>query len=92
MKHLFGYRLPVTFLVLALMFTTLPATAALEQVSPNGTLGQAESYDARLYRAGNVFTKEDRSAIARTGAAIEKIGGDYVIVDDRQVWLLLILR
>jgi carboxypeptidase T len=80
MKHLFRYRLPVTFLVLTLAFAGLPATAAMEQVSPNGTLGQAETYDADLYRVGSVTTKEDRTAIAQTGADIEEIGEDYVTV------------
>jgi carboxypeptidase T len=39
-----------------------------------------ESSAVQAYRIGNVFTKEERSAIARTGAAIEEIGPDYVIV------------
>ncbi len=40
----------------------------------------AETGAAQAYRIGNVVTREDRSAIARTGAAIEEIGPDYVIV------------
>ena len=42
--------------------------------------GRQESYDILTYFVGNIFTREDRSAIARTGAAIEEIGDDYVIV------------
>jgi hypothetical protein len=38
------------------------------------------TFNVRVYRVGNVFTKEDRSAIVRTGADIEQIGNDYVIV------------
>lgn len=70
-------------LVLILMISVLPATAAGQAGPPDPDSlqkGQGESYDARLYRIDNVLTKEDRTAIAQTGAAIEEVGPDYVIV------------
>jgi uncharacterized protein YxeA len=42
--------------------------------------GEPESYDVHTYRVSNVVTREDRTAVARTGAAIEEIGANYVIV------------
>ncbi len=39
-----------------------------------------ESYDIHTYLVSNVNTKEDRTAIARTGADIVEIGANYVTV------------
>ena len=41
---------------------------------------QSERYTAQVYRIDNVVTREDRTAVARTGAAIDEVGEDYVIV------------
>ena len=82
MKRRRMHPIPV-LLVLILMITGLPAAVAGQAGPPDPDSlqrGQGESYDARLYRIDNVFTKEDRTAIAQTGAAIEEIGPDYVIV------------
>ena len=67
--------------ILILIFPPTTATGQDQPPDPNTTQKtQVETYVARLYRIGNVFTKEDRTAIAQTGAAIEEIGPDYVIV------------
>jgi hypothetical protein len=41
---------------------------------------QGERYTAQAYRIDNVVTRADRTAVARTGAAIDEVGEDYVIV------------
>ncbi len=83
MKCALWKPLQVVVLILALMLAALPAAASAptQPPSPNGPQGDAaEKYDVLVYRIGNVVTKEDRTAIAQTGAAIEEIGADYVIV------------
>jgi murein tripeptide amidase MpaA len=40
----------------------------------------SERYTAQVYRIDNVVTREDRTAVARTGAAIDEVGEDHVIV------------
>jgi hypothetical protein len=70
-------------LVLMLLAAALPAAAAepAPPAPPGGTLtGDAQAQEALTYQVGNAVTREDRSAIAQTGAAIEEIGADYVIV------------
>lgn len=39
-----------------------------------------ESFDASAFRINGVVGREQRTAVARTGAAIERIGSDYVTV------------
>jgi carboxypeptidase T len=38
-------------------------------------------YNVSVYHVDNVVSREDRTAVARTGAAINQIGANYVIVD-----------
>ena len=72
-------------------FAGLPADAHADpgrnvshRVSPGAdhrpSSPQSESYDIAVYRVDNVVNREDRTAIAHTGAAIDEIGADYVIV------------
>jgi hypothetical protein len=42
---------------------------------------QAENWGLRVYRVSGVSTREARTAVSRTGAAIDEIGADYVIID-----------
>lgn len=67
-------NLSLLLLALVLVLSALPTTA-LGQTTDGLDPGPAQ-----LYRVSNVFTREDRSAIAQTGAAIEEIGPDYVII------------
>ena len=55
-----------------------PPTSATRQVGPPPP--GVESYDVGVYRVDNVINREDRTAIARTGASIDEIGKHYVIV------------
>lgn len=73
---------PGVMTILLLFLITLPAAAAGPQPpDSNGSQPDAaEKVDVRVYRISHVVTKEDRTAIARTGAAIEEIGADYVVV------------
>ena len=81
MKSLFRLRLPVILLVLVLMSASLPATVAGQPAESSGApIFMAESNDTAPYRVSKVSTKEDRTAIARTGAGIDEIGADYVII------------
>ena len=75
--------MPVILLILVLILTGMLPYSASAQSPTTGTVTQAgepESYDVHTYRVSNVITKEDRTAVARTGAAIEEIGANYVIV------------
>ena len=72
-------------ILLSLMLTGFASAAPtgmnLESSDPpNAQDNPKEEYDIYTYWVGNVFTREDRSAIAQTGAAIEEIGPAYVIV------------
>jgi carboxypeptidase T len=80
MKRLFTRRLPALVLVIALMIASAPTTLAGPPAGPGAPPGQEEDHHARTFRIRNVLTREDRSAVAQTGAAIEEIGRDYVIV------------
>ena len=68
----------VTLVLLLLVMGTLPASATrrAEPQLPPGV----ESYDIAVYRVENVVSREDRTAIAQTGASIDEIGATYVIV------------
>ena len=57
----------------------LPASAARPAGRPPPPPG-VETYDVSVYRVDNVVSREDRTAIAQTGAAIDEIGANYVIV------------
>ena len=79
MKRKFWCRAPVVALALLLLVAgTLPASATRQaepQLPPS-----VESYDIAVYRVENVVSREDRTAIAQTGASIDEIGATYVIV------------
>ncbi len=78
MKRRLWYRVSVMSLALLLLVTGgLPASAA-RQVGPPPPGG--ESYDIVVYRVDKVVSREDRTAIAQTGAAIDEVGANYVIV------------
>jgi carboxypeptidase T len=77
------YAVLATILVLLLLTGGLPATASGQAGSPDSggvPPGKGETYDVRIYRVDNVVSREDRTAVARTGAAIDEIGANYVIV------------
>ncbi|MBV5330907.1 hypothetical protein JZU69_00450, partial [bacterium] len=76
MKPMYRRSLPVFLLILAFILAGLPSANASGQSPTPG----AESYDVHTYIVSNVSTKEDRTAVAQTGAAIEEIGANYVIV------------
>lgn len=42
---------------------------------------QVENWGVRVYRVSGVSTREARTAVASTGAVIDEIGADYVIID-----------
>jgi hypothetical protein len=64
-------------LVLLLLVTGVPPVSAARQAA---TPPAQESYDIAVYRVDNVINREDRTAIAQTGASIDEIGKHYVIV------------
>jgi hypothetical protein len=75
-QHLFCLC-AVLVLAATLASGAAPAFAAhrAQSISPD-----VESYDVGVYRVDNVITREDRTAIAQTGAAIDEVGANYVIV------------
>ena len=77
MKSARWSRMAVIVLVLLLVTVALPASAA-QQIEPPPP-GE-ESRDIAVYRVDNVVSREDRTAIAATGASIDEIGANYVIV------------
>ncbi len=83
MKPIYRLRLLVPLLILMFIFSSLTPSSVSGQSPSTGSINQAsgqESYDILTYYVGNVRTREDRTAIARTGAAIDEIGANYVIV------------
>ena len=68
--------LVVSFALLLLATSGLPVSDA-QQATPSSA---AENYDVAVYRVDKVITREDRTAIAQTGASIDEIGKHYVIV------------
>lgn len=83
MQLSFRHHLPVIVLILVLLPAGLPAGVSGQAPTPGAVtapISPVEGYDAGLYRVSNVVTREDRTAVARTGAAIEEIGANYVIV------------
>jgi hypothetical protein len=56
----------------------VPALALVLLAPPGGSVDAAPSAGAHTYRLDGITTREQRSAIARTGAAIEQIGADFV--------------
>lgn len=68
-------------LALALALAVIPSPASGQPSAPSSPQAQQPGPDdPRPYVVRGVSTKEQRSAIARTGAAIEEEGGDYVLV------------
>ena len=77
MKRKQCYHVLVMSLVLLLLVTGVPPVSAARQAA---TPPAQESYDIAVYRVDNVINREDRTAIAQTGASIDEIGKHYVIV------------
>ena len=79
-------RFFAVLLTFVLLLAAIPAIAAgqtgaaAQSNAPVAAPRQPTDNSARSYRVNNVFTREDRSAIARIGAAIDEVGSDYVIV------------
>ena len=80
MKPNFKRRLPVILLMLTLLLAGISATASAQAPTTDSSSPQPESYDIAVYRVDNVINREDRTAIAQTGASIDEIGKHYVIV------------
>ena len=80
MKPIFRRRLPVILLTLTLLLAGISATASAQAPTTDSSSPQPESYDIAVYRVDNVINREDRTAIAQTGASIDEIGKHYVIV------------
>jgi hypothetical protein len=78
MNHTRIYRL-LSVLTLLVTLAAIPGAPAGPARAQEST-PEAEQDDLRTYRVSGVRTKEDRTAINRTGAAIEEIGADYVTV------------
>jgi murein tripeptide amidase MpaA len=68
----------VALALLLLVTGALPASAT-PQAEPQQP-PSVESYDIAVYRVEPVLSREDRTAIAQTGASIDEIGATYVIV------------
>jgi carboxypeptidase T len=74
-------RIVVLSLAVATGLNLPPALDASEATQGAGQKAKpSEAVSPQLYRIDGIVTKEDRSGVARTGAAIEEIGPDYVIV------------
>lgn len=83
MKPIFTRYLPVIFVIITLILAISPsaATGTSDLPNPDG-LGSSltESYSIATYWVGNVDSREDRTAIARTGADIIEIYSNYVVI------------
>lgn len=85
MKPISLPKLPVILLIVVIALTGLPASGSAQAPDPGSPQSipdepgqQAEAI--LTYRINHVVTREDRTAVARTGADIIEIGPDYVIV------------
>ncbi len=76
MKTNYQRPFPVLLLTLILILAVAPFSASAQTPAS----GDLETDSIHTYRVNNVVTKEDRTAIARTGAGIIEIGADHVIV------------
>jgi carboxypeptidase T len=82
MKRLFRSRLSAIAVLGILVLSLLPSSAAAQPPTPNvqpPVAGDGD-YDLHAYRVSGVTTREDRTAIAQTGADIIEIGADYVVI------------
>jgi carboxypeptidase T len=66
-------------LILIVTMVILPSSVS-SQGQALESINFQESIDVHIYRVSKVYTREDRTAVAQTGAAIEEIGPDYVII------------
>jgi carboxypeptidase T len=84
MYPIFRLRFPIVLLMIAILLTCLPGPAAAQASMPDSAPGDkttGKPLDEILtYLVSGVTTKEDRTAVARTGVDIIEIGADYVIV------------
>ena len=77
-----GSKLPIFALMLALILILAAGTVVTsgQAPTPDATNPGEELHEVRTYRVDNVSTREDRTAVARTGADIIEVGADYVTV------------
>jgi carboxypeptidase T len=83
MKTKSRHPFPILLLIIVIILGSLPSAASGRALSPavvDLQVSQVESYAVQTYLVNQVVTREDRSAIARIGAAIDEIGANYVIV------------
>ena len=84
MKRLFLQRLPFILAAMILLLSLTPAAVAgqspLPGMEPQGIGQGQDNHEVRTYLVGNVTTREDRTAVARTGADIIEIYEDYIII------------
>jgi carboxypeptidase T len=76
MKTIYQHPFLVILLTLILILTITPLSAFAQAPAP----GNLETSNILTYQVNNVLTKEDRTAISRTGADIIEIRSDNVIV------------
>jgi len=80
MRDLSRFRLPITFLVVWLMLASLSIPVAGQPSNEPPAQFSVESSDTAYYVVYGVSTREARTAIARTGASIDQVGPDYVVI------------
>ena len=84
MKPLFIHRLSVFIVMISLLLSFTPVAAENQPNLPEPESQAAEqiqkNYEVRTYMVGGMATREDRTAVAQTGADIIEIGADYVII------------
>jgi carboxypeptidase T len=77
------FKQPLSTILLVVMLVTicLPGSAATQTPgSSSAQAGTAGSDSIATYQVSQVITKEDRTAVARTGADIIQVGASFVIV------------
>jgi hypothetical protein len=72
MKTIYQHPFLVILLTLILILTITPLSAFAQAPAP----GNLETSNILTYQVNNVLTKEDRTAISRTGADIIEIRSD----------------
>ncbi len=84
MKHLFTHRLPVICVMILLILSLVPSAAAGQPPQPGrvpqGGEQTQDPFEVRTYIVSGVSTREERTAIAQTGADIIEVGAGYVIL------------
>lgn len=92
MNSKFRHSFSLFVMILVLMLLGQPSGAFSQTPTPGSDIPPDETVSISTYRVTHVVTREDRTEVARTGASIDEIGIDYVIVSATELEVSQISR